>query len=97
MLVVIGIIGLLAALLLPVLAKAKARAKRIECLSNQHEIGLAAHLFANDHGGKFPVEVSTNDGGSLEIAAAGNRILNRRFYFAYLHFLPLAGTLSESV
>jgi prepilin-type N-terminal cleavage/methylation domain-containing protein/prepilin-type processing-associated H-X9-DG protein len=94
MLVVIGIIGLLAALLLPVLAKAKARAKRIECLSNQHEIGLAAHLFANDHGGKFPVEVSTNDGGSLEIAAAGNRILNRRFYFAYLHFLPLAGTLS---
>src|ERR1017187_7735523 len=86
MLVVIAIIGILAALLLPVLGQAKARAKRIECVSNLREIGLACHLFANDHNGNFPVEVSTNDGGSREFVTAGYQIFNQRFYFSYQLF-----------
>lgn len=96
MLVVIAIIGILAALLLPVLSQAKARAKRIQCINNLKETGLAFHLFANDHG-KFPAQVSTNDGGSLEFVRAGYQIVNQRFYFSYEHFRPLAGSLSTPV
>src|ERR1017187_4678218 len=66
MLVVIAIIGILAALLLPTLNRAKARASRIECVGNLRQAGLAFHLFANDHRGKFPMRVPINEGGSLE-------------------------------
>jgi prepilin-type N-terminal cleavage/methylation domain-containing protein/prepilin-type processing-associated H-X9-DG protein len=92
LLVVIAIIGLLAALLLPVLQQGKARALRIVCENNLREIGLANHLFANDHGGKFPTQVGTNDGGVMEFVAAGQE-LQSPFYFSYKLFLPLAGTL----
>ena len=93
LLVVIAIIGILAGLLLPALSQAKARAKRIECVGNLRETGLAFHLFANDHGGKFTTQVSTNDGGSLEFVTAGYQIIGREFYFSFQHFRPLAGAL----
>jgi prepilin-type N-terminal cleavage/methylation domain-containing protein/prepilin-type processing-associated H-X9-DG protein len=93
LLVVIAIIGILAALLLPVLNGAKSQARRIECVSNLKETGLAFHLFAGDHSGKFTTQVSTNDGGSLEFVTAGYQMVNRPFYFSFQHFRPLAGTL----
>jgi prepilin-type N-terminal cleavage/methylation domain-containing protein len=93
LLVVIAIIGLLAALLMPALEQAQLRAKRIECVSNLREIGLADHLFANDHAGKFPTEVGTNDGGSLEFVTAGEA-MQSRFYFSFKLVLPLANALS---
>jgi prepilin-type N-terminal cleavage/methylation domain-containing protein/prepilin-type processing-associated H-X9-DG protein len=92
LLVVIAIIGLLAALLLPVLQKGEVRAKRIVCENNLREIGLAHHLFANDHGGKFPAQITTNDGGTLEFVSAGEAI-SSRFYFSYKLFLPLSASL----
>jgi len=92
LLVVIAIIAILAALLLPVLQQGKIRARRIQCVNNLQETGLAFHLFANDHGGKFPMQVSTNDGGSLEFVTAGYKI-HGPFYFAYKHFSPLASEL----
>jgi prepilin-type N-terminal cleavage/methylation domain-containing protein len=93
LLVVMAIIGILAALLLPALNQAKSRAKRIECVGNLRETGLAFHLFANDHSGKFTTQVSTNDGGSQEFVTAGYQIIGGEFYFSFQHFRPLAGAL----
>ncbi len=54
LLVVIAIIGVLAALLLPVLSNAKARASMATDLNNYHQILLATHLFASDHDDALP-------------------------------------------
>ncbi|MBI5386907.1 MAG: prepilin-type N-terminal cleavage/methylation domain-containing protein [Verrucomicrobia bacterium] len=51
LLVVVAIIGLLAALLLPALSRAKAQARRVACLSNLRQVGAAATLYMSDHDG----------------------------------------------
>jgi prepilin-type N-terminal cleavage/methylation domain-containing protein len=55
LLVVIAIIGILAALLMPVLSKAKARAQRTQCMSNGRQLGLAWQLYITDFNGALPL------------------------------------------
>ena len=54
LLVVIAIIAILAAMLIPALARAKARAQRLQCLSQMKQLGVAIQLFATDHDDRYP-------------------------------------------
>jgi prepilin-type N-terminal cleavage/methylation domain-containing protein/prepilin-type processing-associated H-X9-DG protein len=54
LLVVIAIIALLAAMLLPVLSKAKAKAAQVWCLNNQKQLALSVHLYADDNADGLP-------------------------------------------
>ena len=54
LLVVIAIIAILAALLLPVFVQAREAARKITCLSNLRQIGIAFLMYTDDWGGAFP-------------------------------------------
>ena len=92
LLCVMAIIMVLAALLLPALGQAKARAKRIQCLDHLHQTGIGFVSFANEHNGRFPMAVPASAGGSLELAQGGY-LLPGDFYFSYRHFQAASNEL----
>jgi prepilin-type processing-associated H-X9-DG protein len=66
LLVVIAIIGILAALLLPALARSKASAWRADCASNLRQLGLASQMYWDDSAGRcFQWYYGVTNGGEL--------------------------------
>ena len=80
LLVVIVIIVILAALLLPG-GGPKKKGKIVWCLSNLKQVGLGFSMWAGDNGGKYPMQVSVTNGGTMEYVSSG---------MAYVHFLRLS-------
>jgi prepilin-type N-terminal cleavage/methylation domain-containing protein/prepilin-type processing-associated H-X9-DG protein len=81
LLVVIAVIAILASLILPALGRAKAQAARTTCLSNQHQIGFAYHMYVSDNNEFYPAQLDWqaaggNDGFYDIFVAATNRPLN---------------------
>jgi prepilin-type N-terminal cleavage/methylation domain-containing protein/prepilin-type processing-associated H-X9-DG protein len=73
LLVVIAIIGILAALLLPVLQRTRERAQKVPCLSNLHQCMVALHSYATDNNDFYPLAPDPNLDviGNPESAEAG--------------------------
>jgi len=63
LLVVIAVIAILAGMLLPALAAAKQKARRVQCLSNLKQLTCALHLFLHDNE-KYPWRLSVGEGGT---------------------------------
>jgi prepilin-type N-terminal cleavage/methylation domain-containing protein len=59
LLVVIAIIGILAAMLLPALARAKESGRRIACNNNLRQLGMAATMYLGDNQGTLPPHISS--------------------------------------
>jgi len=57
LLTVIAIIVMIAALLLPAVAKSKIKAYRVQCLNNLKQMGIAFNGFEHEHGDRLPMKV----------------------------------------
>jgi prepilin-type N-terminal cleavage/methylation domain-containing protein len=82
LLVVIAIIAILAALLLPALARAKEKSVRIQCTSNIKQWGIAVTLYGGDNRELFPANPTSDGASGFAWTARG---LNTNFYPQYLY------------
>ena len=89
LLVVIAIIAIIAAMLLPALGRAKAKAQRTNCVNNLKQVGLAMRLWADNNEGKFPWKVDQSLGGgkpngtgnaqvNLQLSVVSNELTSTR-------------------
>lgn len=84
---------ILPAMLLPALSRAKARAQSINCVNNMKQIGLAFRTWEIDHQDQFPFNVSTNQGGTMELCALGPDAFDKN---GFLHLQVLSNELAST-
>jgi prepilin-type processing-associated H-X9-DG protein len=87
-LVVIVVVVVLVAIVLSALARRKAPPSRAYCQNNLKAIGIAFRTWEGDHNDKYPMQVSTNAGGSMEWNS-GN--------YAYRHFQVMSNELNNPI
>lgn len=87
LLVIIAALVVLAAIVLPHLIKSRARGSRVACVNNVRYIESSFHWWAMDHGGKYPMQVSVKDGGTMELIGRG-KVLE--------HFLALSNVFKSA-
>jgi len=83
LLVVVAIIGILAAILMPALNSAREQARRSSCISNLKEIGLGMNMYAGDWREKFPMSSRTTadtDEDFKRLIASGTYATGPLFY-----------------
>jgi prepilin-type N-terminal cleavage/methylation domain-containing protein/prepilin-type processing-associated H-X9-DG protein len=78
LLVVIAIIAILAAMLLPALAKAKQKGQGVACMNNLHQMSLATQLYADDFNGRYCLTFQVTGDNSSTISGG------RRAWFDFL-------------
>jgi hypothetical protein len=71
-LVMVFLVGLIFFLVMPLFLSEPVPSRMINCVNNLKQDGLAFRIWAGDHGEKFPMNVSTTQGGVQELAATGN-------------------------
>ena len=79
------VVLLLALVAVAKIAKFRSVRDAINCNNNQKQIGLSFRVFADSHSEKYPMNYSTNQGGTMEYTAAGQ---------VFRHFLALSNELS---
>jgi hypothetical protein len=86
-LAIIAAVLVVAAVVLPAIAKSRARHRggTISCANNLKQIALSFRVWAVDHDGKLPMQLSTNDGGTKELVANGA---------LFPHFVAVSNELS---
>jgi type II secretory pathway pseudopilin PulG len=85
LLVVIAVLAILAAMLLPALAGAHDRARRIQCVNNLKQTGLAFRIWEGDNGDKYPMDVPMAKGGTKEFTTGAD---------TFRHFQVMSNELS---
>ena len=78
-------LAVLAAIMLPTLAKSKARSSRIGCTNCMKQIGLAFRTWSIDNNYRLPMQVAVTNGGTMELVSSG---------LVYPHFLVMSNELS---
>jgi prepilin-type N-terminal cleavage/methylation domain-containing protein/prepilin-type processing-associated H-X9-DG protein len=97
LLVVIAIIAILAAILFPVFARAREKARQTTCSSNQRQISVSYQMYAQDHDSRFPAaseawQAVALDPAILRCPTAGASITN-----AYGYNISMSGISQSSI
>src|SRR6266853_118798 len=85
LLIVIVCLGVMAALLLPALARPKRAAPGYQCRNNLKQVNVSFRVWAIDNGDKYPMAVALTNGGTMELVDSG---------VVYTHFQVMSNELS---
>ncbi len=85
LLIVVVSLGILAAILLPALARSRIHPSRINCANNLKQVAISFRTWALDNNEKFPMQVSVTNGGTMELVNSG---------LVFPHFLVMSNELS---
>jgi prepilin-type N-terminal cleavage/methylation domain-containing protein/prepilin-type processing-associated H-X9-DG protein len=97
LLVVIAIIAILAAMLLPALARAKARAQRINCTNNLKQVGIAFRTWGMDNGDTYPMNVPSTGGGPWGWGTGSGNTLVSQFIAGNPYTYQAFGVMSNEL